>query len=252
VSPPYAAPLPINPSLQKEGKLVELRKVIVSSNIPMVLSSTLLKVLACPRCKQLLSEPVRDDFIVCEPCQIAYPIRQEVPILLEEEASEMLPGGKIMPASSKTSVVYFKIIDGPREGELVKLPMGACRAIGRSLDDLNKTQVLDSQMTVPLDDYTKKMVMNYLSKKGGKFSSSSQEPGRLGEYQRLADLVFQDPAISRLHAMIFNDGSGVGVLDFASRNGTRVNGEEVESRSLKEKDVIKVGGTQLLVTFTTS
>ena len=46
--------------------------------------------------------------------------------------------------------------------------------------------------------------------------------------------------------MLFYDDSGlVGILDLVSKNGTYVNGAEVESKILKKGDLITVGGTKI-------
>lgn len=166
-------------------------------------------------------------------------------MMLEEEALEIRQGGEIVTKAVKAPVAHFHIQDGAQDGEIIKLPLGSCKAIGRSIDDVNKTQVFNVETTVPLDDSTKKLVLGYLGKKMGKPVTNIGIEGGLGSFKRLSDLVLNDPAISRIHAMIFHDESGAGILDLVSRNGTFVNGQEVESRPLKEGDLIEVGATKL-------
>ncbi len=43
--------------------------------------------------------------------------------------------------------------------------------------------------------------------------------------------------------MIFSDGEHVAILDLVSKNGTYVNGQEVESHMLEKGDVIELGDT---------
>lgn len=153
-----------------------------------------------------------------------------------------------MTKNPNASEALFKITEGSNQGNVVKLPLGSCKAIGRSIDDANKTQLVSLDPTVPLDDFTKKLVLNYLSKKLGKVfptGESKTDKNGLGEFKRLADLVLDDPAVSRLHAMIFYDQSGVGILDLVSRNGTYVNGKEIESHTLQKGDVIEIGATKI-------
>jgi pSer/pThr/pTyr-binding forkhead associated (FHA) protein len=59
-----------------------------------------------------------------------------------------------------------------------------------------------------------------------------------------AELRLEDVAVSRRHAIIFNDGA-VRVLDDRSANGTRVNGEPVLTADLHDGDVITVGRVAL-------
>jgi pSer/pThr/pTyr-binding forkhead associated (FHA) protein len=47
--------------------------------------------------------------------------------------------------------------------------------------------------------------------------------------------------------MIFYDDAGVGILDLVSKNGTFVNGEEVESRILVGGDTIEIGECRIVV-----
>jgi DNA-binding NtrC family response regulator len=62
-----------------------------------------------------------------------------------------------------------------------------------------------------------------------------------------ADLRLTSPAVSGKHARIRIEGQQVLIRDCGSRNGTRVNGERVESpRSLTFGDVISVGGVTII------
>jgi hypothetical protein len=56
-----------------------------------------------------------------------------------------------------------------------------------------------------------------------------------------ADVRFDDPTVSRRHALIVRQADGVRVLDDRSLNGVFVNGERVEWRALEDGDEIVVG-----------
>jgi predicted nucleic acid-binding Zn-ribbon protein len=56
-----------------------------------------------------------------------------------------------------------------------------------------------------------------------------------------ADVRFDDPTVSRRHALIIRQPDGVRVLDDRSLNGVFVNGERVEWRELHDGDEIVVG-----------
>jgi len=71
-----------------------------------------------------------------------------------------------------------------------------------------------------------------------------------GEWTRLGrslacDAVFDDPTVSRRHALIHRPGSGARVLDDRSLNGVFVNGERVEERDLADGDELAVGRFRL-------
>ena len=60
-----------------------------------------------------------------------------------------------------------------------------------------------------------------------------------------ADVRFDDPTVSRRHALIVRQPDGVRVLDDRSLNGVFVNGERVEWRVLTDGDEIVVGRYRL-------
>jgi pSer/pThr/pTyr-binding forkhead associated (FHA) protein/DNA-directed RNA polymerase subunit RPC12/RpoP len=60
-----------------------------------------------------------------------------------------------------------------------------------------------------------------------------------------ADVRFDDPTVSRRHALIVRQADGVRVLDDRSLNGVFVNGERVEWRELHDGDEIVVGRYRL-------
>jgi FHA domain/Zinc-ribbon containing domain len=56
-----------------------------------------------------------------------------------------------------------------------------------------------------------------------------------------ADIRFDDPTVSRRHALIVHQADGVRVLDDRSLNGVFVNGERIEWRALQDGDTLVVG-----------
>jgi pSer/pThr/pTyr-binding forkhead associated (FHA) protein len=66
-----------------------------------------------------------------------------------------------------------------------------------------------------------------------------------------ADIVIDDPKVSRKHAQVGLYGPGAFILrDLASTNGTYLNGKRVsEKKPLKHWDTIRVGDTVLRITI---
>jgi predicted nucleic acid-binding Zn-ribbon protein len=62
-----------------------------------------------------------------------------------------------------------------------------------------------------------------------------------------ADVHFDDPTVSRRHALIVRGPDGVRVLDDRSLNGVFVNGERVEWQELHDGDELVVGRHRLRV-----
>jgi predicted nucleic acid-binding Zn-ribbon protein len=67
-----------------------------------------------------------------------------------------------------------------------------------------------------------------------------------------ADVRFDDPTVSRRHALVVRQADGVRVLDDRSLNGVFVNGERIEWRTLKDGDEILVGRYRLMFVSTTA
>lgn len=55
----------------------------------MTLSPQLLAVLVCPRCKGELELREREAVLVCHSCRLRYPIKDDIPIMLVDEATPL-------------------------------------------------------------------------------------------------------------------------------------------------------------------
>jgi hypothetical protein len=65
--------------------------IIVSSNKikgdkSMSINKELLEILACPKCKGDIKLNDTEDGLICENCRLIYEIRDEIPIMLIDEA----------------------------------------------------------------------------------------------------------------------------------------------------------------------
>jgi predicted nucleic acid-binding Zn-ribbon protein len=72
----------------------------------------------------------------------------------------------------------------------------------------------------------------------------TQEWTRVGR-SLAADIRFDDPTVSRRHALLVRQADGVRVLDDRSLNGVFVNDERIEWRMLEDGDEIVVGRYRL-------
>jgi len=55
----------------------------------MAVSKELLEILACPKCKGEVTMNQSKDGLVCEACSLVYEIRDDIPIMLIEEAKPL-------------------------------------------------------------------------------------------------------------------------------------------------------------------
>ena len=51
------------------------------------MDKSLLEILACPSCKSSVVYKKEDQVLICPACRLAYPIRDDIPVMLENEAS---------------------------------------------------------------------------------------------------------------------------------------------------------------------
>ena len=52
----------------------------------MTINKELLDILACPKCKGNVHLNEREDGIICNSCKLMYPIKDDIPIMLIDEA----------------------------------------------------------------------------------------------------------------------------------------------------------------------
>ena len=52
----------------------------------MGLPAELLEILACPQCKQQVTMTADETWIECENCRLRFPIRDNIPVMLIDEA----------------------------------------------------------------------------------------------------------------------------------------------------------------------
>lgn len=227
----------------------------------MAIDKVLLDILVCIQSRKPLVLVEGGRALYCEESGLKYPVRDDVPIMLLEEAIDMQ--GSSQPSQQQGSnvgdvgtfatpsqqlysdkpPVRFKVTAGPKKGIEVQLECGTCKAIGRAVSDPLRTSSFNVDVTLSLDDNTRRLIQQYVTKQ---FQRKESGPGSEFGFRRTGDIVLEDISVSRLHAMIFYDEVGVGVLDLVSKNGTYVNGDEVESRLLRKGDAIEVGESKLV------
>ena len=52
----------------------------------MAIDKELLEILVCPKCKGDIELTAEEDGIVCYACKLKYPIKEDIPIMLVDEA----------------------------------------------------------------------------------------------------------------------------------------------------------------------
>lgn len=60
------------------------------------MDSRLLDILACPICKSPLKYDKPTQQLICRADRLAFPIRDDIPVMLEEEAKQLLPDDALL------------------------------------------------------------------------------------------------------------------------------------------------------------
>ena len=55
------------------------------------MDARLLEILVCPVCKGPLEVRKAQAELVCKACRLAYPVRDDIPVMLEDEARQLAP-----------------------------------------------------------------------------------------------------------------------------------------------------------------
>ncbi|MBZ0090639.1 MAG: Trm112 family protein [Sulfuricellaceae bacterium] len=55
------------------------------------MDAKLLEILVCPLCKGPLLYKKEARELICKPCRLAYPVRDDIPVMLEDEARKLPP-----------------------------------------------------------------------------------------------------------------------------------------------------------------
>lgn len=62
------------------------------------MDTRLLDILACPLCKSPLKYEKAEQLLICRADRLAFPIRDGIPVMLEEEARQLTPDDPLLAA----------------------------------------------------------------------------------------------------------------------------------------------------------
>ncbi|HEY4485638.1 MAG TPA: Trm112 family protein [Nitrospiria bacterium] len=57
----------------------------------MAIDKELLDIMACPKCKGEIHLNGRGDGLICNACRLMYPVKDDIPVMLIEEAVKLSP-----------------------------------------------------------------------------------------------------------------------------------------------------------------
>jgi hypothetical protein len=135
--------------------------------------------------------------------------------------------------------IQAQLLAPPEEEERAEGPDAQAPSAG----DFGHTMVYspsrDARRIEPASDRRQALLVG-----GGRRNVLSGSRVVLGR-SREADIVLQDPNVSRRHAELRRDDGGWQIVDLGSTNGIKVNGRRVDSQQLSVGDQITIGVTDL-------
>jgi len=54
-----------------------------------MIDQALLDILACPKCKKSVHYNDKKDGLICDHCQLQFPVRDQIPVMLMDEAKSL-------------------------------------------------------------------------------------------------------------------------------------------------------------------
>jgi FhaA, N-terminal domain/FHA domain len=135
--------------------------------------------------------------------------------------------------------IQAQLLAPPEEEQPAQGPQPAAPSSG----DFGHTMVYspskDARRLEPAQDRRQALLVG-----GGRRSVLSGSRVVVGR-SREADIVLQDPNVSRRHAELRRDNGGWQIVDLGSTNGIKVNGRRVDNQPLNAGDQITIGVTDL-------
>lgn len=216
-----------------------------------------LSAITCPSCQSDKLLPTKEHIIICQKCLTGYRLKGEVPDFRLENAISF----RRKHSDGQRGVkVVFSVLSGPDKNQSFDLQPGHCVVIGRKIKERfepDKT-VVGRPVLAPdihLDPANHQVIERFMSKDKAKAAKVKKESPFesqqrvLGSFIRDPDVLLEESSVSRSHAVVYQDETGVNILDLVSKNGTYVNGREVEASRLKNNDVVSLGTATVRVNF---
>lgn len=149
--------------------------------------------------------------------------------------------------------LILRLVSGPDKGRVVELHRGECVVIGREYvtgQTVEVTAVRDirtsgrAELPRQIVERAEGLLAN---RERDPEATAPNFPPSLDSYRRRDDIRVQDQTVSRLHALIYLDERGGGVIDLGSTNGTEVNGKNTSHLSIRNSDRIRLGELEISV-----
>lgn len=149
--------------------------------------------------------------------------------------------------------LILRITTGADAGRVIELHRGECVVVGREYTTDRTVEVTavrelrsDGRAQLPREMVSR--AEGFLaSRDPDPDSTAPQFPPSLDSYRRRDDIRVQDQTVSRLHAIIYLDDRGAGVIDLGSTNGTEVDGRNTSHHAIGNGQRVRLGDLEIAV-----
>lgn len=210
--------------------------------------------LACPTSGAKLIR-TKENILFCQESCIGYPFLGDLPDFREEHAIHF----KKLAQQKREGSTLARILFTPKKSEkqIFELGLDHCLLVGRAVYLEPNTDItfvgIPQENRVVLNQQTRVLIDRFLGQKPSQRQDFGLEglplhPNQyLGSFEREPDLLLDDKSVSRAHAIFYHHQEGLWLLDLVSKNGSFVNGREIERVKLKHDDVIHLGHAQFRI-----
>ena len=131
----------------------------------MTLDAKLIELLACPECKQPVTAVEGGRALLCERCQLKFPVLNDVPVMIVQEAENLrVKSREVTTFYNEDTALTFRVLHGPDMGRTFEVQRKSCRALGRGEETSDRTSILSLGLNLSIDERTKSLIMAYVQR----------------------------------------------------------------------------------------
>lgn len=211
--------------------------------------SSLIDFVLCPNCQGNLKHASKDQVAVCPVCRLCFPILHDLTLDLRLDHAVLLndQGRRIAAKSHHATLTPLHGPIAAQAAGTFSLAKGHCILMARKsaahvFEDDHGLIDIDAL----LNDNEKHMLSRYMASHTT-LGKRVLDGAHIFGFRRNPDVMIPDPSLSKAHCLFFFDEHTLGVFDLFSRNGTYVNGKQVEFQLLSHGDIVQFGQSAIEV-----
>lgn len=138
-----------------------------------------------------------------------------------------------------TCFLDLLVISGPDKDMRFSVEQGTYRIIGKRADPALTKLNFNYKKNMSLNPDQQEIVNLHLK--------NHTKKSLLQFYNRGPDILLSDDTVSRIHFMILKDTTMTSFVDLMSESGTKIDEKIIKEAHLKDRDIIVIGNTKIMV-----